>query len=477
MKRVSGYDAFLLYSETPNVHMHTLKVAVVDASDFDGEFTFDLFRRTMRQRLPALEPLCYRLEGTPLKLHHPVWLEGCALDLDYHLRRAQVSNPGDRRELDRLVGQIGSVPLDRSRPLWELHFVEGMADNRFAIIAKIHHALADGGASANLMARGMDSGALAPALSSVDAPPQVSTGRLLRAAGRDHVHQLAKFPKVLRDTAAGALRVRRKAKERGEQPARARAFHAPATFINHALSPVRTFASATLSLLEVKETSKHLGITINDLVLAMSAGALRTLLLCHDGAADEPIVASVPVNVDPSPHRLSGNVLGTMFVSLPVQVPDRMDRVRLTSASAGVAKENYRLLGPEIISRWMAYLPPMVAPAAFRWVSRREARNKLYNIAISNVPGPREHGRFAGATISEFYSVGPVTAGSGLNITVWSYVDQLNISVIADDRTLGEPHEATDAMTSELIEIRRAAGLSDEVTQLSTAMAPAGPGG
>src|SRR6185437_5578962 len=127
MKRLNGMDAMLLYSETPNLHTHTLKVAVVHAADFDGEFTFDVFRRTIARRLHLLDPLRYRLVDIPARLHHPMWLEDCPVDVDYHLRRVRVPAPGGRRELDQVIGVIASTLLDRSRPLWEFHFAEGMA--------------------------------------------------------------------------------------------------------------------------------------------------------------------------------------------------------------------------------------------------------------------------------------------------------------------------------------------------------------
>ena len=192
MKRLNGWDALLLYSETPNIHTHTLKIGVIDATDFDGEFTFELFRRTLRRRLHLLEPLRYKLVDIPLKLHHPMWMEKSEIDLNYHLRRVRVRRPGGRRELDELIGEIASTPLDRGRPLWQMYFAEGMADNRFAVIGKVHHALADGVASANMMARAMDlRGTIQDErdLYATNAPP--STGELLKAAWRDHVRQFA----------------------------------------------------------------------------------------------------------------------------------------------------------------------------------------------------------------------------------------------------------------------------------------------
>ena len=156
MKRLNGMDALLLYSETPNVHTHTLKIAIVDAADQGIEFGFDRFRTTFARRLHLLEPLRYKLVDIPWRMHHPMWLENCDVDLDYHLRRVRVASPGGRRELDSVVGEVASTPLDRDHPLWEFHFAEGLEGGRVALIGKIHHALADGVASANLLALAMD---------------------------------------------------------------------------------------------------------------------------------------------------------------------------------------------------------------------------------------------------------------------------------------------------------------------------------
>jgi WS/DGAT/MGAT family acyltransferase len=472
MKRLNGMDAMLLYSETPNLHTHTLKVAIVHTADYAGEFTFDVFRQTMARRLHLLDPLRYQLVDIPWKLHHPMWLEDCPVDLDYHLRRVQVRPPGGRRELDELIGHIASRPLDRSRPLWEFHFVEGMADDRFALIGKVHHTLADGVASANLLARLMD---LADGTqdehndyATCELP---SKSRLIWEAQLDHFRNMAALPGLISDAVRGATRVRRRAKDRDDH-GMAKMFKTPPTFLNHVVSPERTFATASLSLAAVKETAKHLGVTFNDIVLAMAAGGLRELLLRYDGRADQPILASVPVSTDKSADRITGNEISGLAVSLPVHLDDPLQRVRLTSVAATRAKEDNELLGPELHGRMMEYLPPPLAPALFRWQSKRTAHNKIMNVAVSNVPGPRKPGHLGGAPVSEIYSVGVLSAGSAFNMTVWSYVDQLDIAILSDDQTFNDTHEATDAMVHAFGEIRRACGLSEQGA-VGTAMGPA----
>lgn len=465
MKRLGGWDALLLYNETRNLHQHTLKVAVVDASDCDG-FGFDQFRQTLARRLHLLEPLRYQLADIPGRMHHPMWLENCDVDLDYHVRRIQISAPGGRRQLDVAIGGVASTPLDRSRPLWEFYFVEGMADNRFAIIGKVHHALADGVASANLMARALDlPGSSQSERADYRRDPAPSNSELIWAAMRDHVASLAELPRLMGDTAKGIRRVRRASTS---APELARNFHPPETFLNHVVTPGRTFASATLDLAAVKTIGKQLGVTINDMVLSISTGALRALLLKYDGHADEPLLCGVPMSIDPSPERISGNAIGTIVVSLPVHLADPLEWVHLAHTGAMIGKENARLLGNELVSRWSKYAPPALTEWGFRRIATSDSPNKLINVSVSNVPGPREYGRIACAPMVELYSVGPLTFGVGLNITVWSYVDQLNVSVLADDATFSDPHEVTEAMVDAFALIREAAGRAAEITGRSS---------
>ena len=467
MKRLNGMDAMLLYSETPNLHTHTLKVAVIDAAHFDGEFDFEVFRHHLRRRLHLLDPLRYKLVDIPWRLHHPMWLENCEVDLDYHLRRVQVPAPGGRRELDEVIGKVASTPLDRSRPLWEFHFAEGLAGGRFAVIGKVHHALADGVASVNLLARAMDleDGADRRARQRRSrrrprqpliccAPPDATTsGKSPNCPG------CCEMPR------SGLTRVRRRSKERGDHPDLADAFDAPPTFLNHVVSPQRRFATAALRLADVKATAKALGITINDLVLATAAGGLRKLLLRYDGHADRPIIASVPTATDKS-DRITGNEISGLSISLPVHVADPTERARLVALATQIAKEDHEILGPRLYGQLMAYLPTAFAPAAFRWLGQRDAPNKMMNVAVSSVAGPRERGHFGGAPVSEIYSTGVLSPGAPVNITVWSYVDQLGVAVLTDDQTFNDPHEATDALIEGFGELRSAAGFSAQDSEL-----------
>ncbi len=201
------------------------------------------------------------------------------------------------------------------------------------------------------------------------------------------------------------------------------------------------------------------------MVLAISSGALRQLSLRYDGHADHPLLASVPVSFDFSQDRISGNHFTGVMMAVPIELDDP------SGAGAGRARrrgerqgEPTTCSGPNSSAGGRPTSRPHPPRRCSTGWPNKDGQNKVLNLPISNVPGPREPGRVGGALVTEIYSVGPLTTGSGLNITVWSYVDQLNISVLSDGATLEDPHELTDAMVDAFVEIRRAAGLSEELT-------------
>jgi diacylglycerol O-acyltransferase / wax synthase len=299
--------------------------------------------------------------------------------------------------------------------------------------------------------------------------PAPGRSELVRTAFADHLRQIRRLPGVIRYTAQGIGRVRKSSKKLS--PELTRPFTPPPSFMNHRVDAQRKFATATLALADIKQTARQLGVTINDMVLGISAGALRRLSLKYDGRADHPLLASVPVSFDFSPERISGDYFTGVMMVVPIQLDNPLERVQAVHDAAVDAKETHHLLGPELVSRWSAYFPPAPAERMFHWLADKDGQNKVLNLPISNVPGPRQPGRVGGALVTEIYSVGPLTTGSGLNITVWSYVDQFNISVLSDGATLLDPHELTDAMIDAFVEIRRAAGLSEELTVVEKAMA------
>ena len=439
----------MLYTEAANVPMHTVKVAIVDAPGA-SDFSVETARKVVRQRLHRFEPMRRVLVDTPYGFHRPMWRENCPVDLAYHVRPLHLPSPGGRRELDNAVATLIEQPLDRTRPLWEIYVVDRLADGRCAVVTKIHHALADGVASANLLAVALDKPEDVSPAATCD--PHPTKAQLIRKAVLDHLHQIAELPSLLRYTAASVHRVARSGRNRSS-------VKVPRAFMNHRLATGRRFATASLPFADAKQVSRQLGCTINDLVLAMAAGAARELRLRYDGRSDVPLVAMVPVCLDASPGRSAGNNFTQIAVALPADLDDPLHRVARSHDAAVSAKQLHTLRGPELLTRWFAYLPPIMVRKLSGLMARTNAHLKMQNLVVSNVRGPREHVHVAGATIAEFYSVGPLVAGCGLNITVWSYANQLNISVLADAATVTDAHEVTEELMREFAEIASAAGI------------------
>jgi diacylglycerol O-acyltransferase len=443
----------MLFSEAANVPMHTVKVAILDApgaSDFSVAFSVDKARKVVQQRLHRFEPMRRVLVETPYGFHRPMWRENCPVDLAYHVRPLHLPAPGGRRELDDAIATLIEQPLDRTRPLWEIYVVDGLADGRLAVVTKIHHALADGVASANLLAGAVDKPEGLRVGAECD--PHPSRAQLLWTAMRDHLRQVAELPSLLRYTAGSVHRLTRSRRNRT-------AVKVPRSFLNHRLTTERRFATASLPFADAKQITRELGCTINDLVLAMAAGTTRELRLRYDGQSDTPLVAMVPVCLDASPGRSAGNNFTQIAVALPADLDDPLHRVGRSHDAAISAKQLHTLRGPELLTRWFAYLPPIMVRKLSGLMARTNAHLRMQNLVVSTVRGPREHVHVAGATIAEFYSVGPLVAGCGLNITVWSYANQLNVSVLADAATVSDAHEVTEELMREFAEIASAAGI------------------
>lgn len=430
--RMDGIDAGFLYMETPSVHMHTLKIALLDP---DPLVTYDTFVAGLLARLKRLPPLRRRVVPVPFGLNHPVWVTLPRIDVAHHLRHHRLGGEGTMRDLEVLIGEVASTPLDRRHPLWELHYVDGLADGRVAVIGKMHHALADGVAANALLGNVTDvRSAELPEVEADDpAPTRVpSRATLVRDGLRDAIVQAVRLPGLLLRTALGVTGVLRERARGLRTPLPV--LHAPRVSFNGALTPRRSFATVSLPLPELKRIrTQHDDVTLNDLVLAVVSGALRRWLAEHDEHPSSSLLAGVPVGTDTSP-RLGGNRVSNLFTTLATDVDDPAARLQQIAATTRQAKRVQQVLGPSLMTEWTQFTPPVPFSAAVRAYSRLEAASwhpAAFSAIVSNVPGPREPASIGGARLSDLFSVGPLTDGIGLNVTVWSYVDRMNFSLLA----------------------------------------------
>jgi WS/DGAT/MGAT family acyltransferase len=436
MRRLTAADAMFLYNESPCQHMHTLKLAIMDHSRDPGGYSFEVVKDRLRGRLDRLPPLRWRVVSTPLGLNHPLWIEDPDFDLDYHLRRAAVPAPGGMRELCELVEEIASRPLARNRPLWEQWMIEGLEGGRVAALTKIHHSLADGVSSAEMLQRALSSqetASDAPAPSTWQPEPVPSKLARIGSALADLRFLVRAGPRTLRSLLRG-LRLRRERHRQGaEDPPGP--YQAPQTSMNRLLSPQRRVALASVGLAEAKAIRAALGCTINDVVLATVAGALRRYLVEKDDLPDRPLHASIPVSTRTDAHRgMFGNSTGAWGVELPTQLPDPLERLQTIQRSVRTAKEEFEDTIGARLPDWMELFPPIVLRQIFSRLPRvllRLGRPPMANLIVSNVPGPREPLFYEGARMTDFFSVGPLLEGVGLNVTAWSYAGQLNFTLLS----------------------------------------------
>src|SRR5437764_1989080 len=355
MERLTGIDAGFLYMETPTLHMHTLKISIVDPTTVPGGYSFARVGEVLGERLHLLPPFRRRLVEVPGGLHHPLWVEDPDFDLAHHLHRAEIAAPGGPHQLGELISDIASRQLDRSHPLWELWVVEGIEHGHIGFVAKIHHAAADGVAAAAMLANVLDAeadpggrpqdeadpaDAGGPPQDGADAAPVAPPSRPWRpepiptgterlvGALRDLLRNLATLPGLVRRTAAGLTAVVRRRRSGALSPPLP--FSTPRTSFNRALTPNRWFAMASLPLEEVKAVRRAFGVTINDVVLALCAGALRRYLDERGELPERPLLAGVPVSTgtpdQPEGPRLAGNRVSNLFTSLRTDIADPVER-------------------------------------------------------------------------------------------------------------------------------------------------------
>ena len=435
MERMAGVDAGFLYMETPSQHMHTLKVALIDPPD---DFELTLLGTELLARLDLLPPLQRRALKVPLQLNHPVWIADRQIDPARHIRADHVPAPGGMAELEELIGRIASVPLDRDVPLWELTVCHGLADGRIAIVAKLHHALADGSAANALLGNVTDRPGLPARHDEIPLIPLEATPSrpaLVVAAVRDAIRQLVDLPKLLQHTVTALLhlaRHKRAAAVRVPRPI----LDTPRASFNGPLTARRSFATCSLPLDEIKRVRQAHGVTVNDVVLAVVAGALRKWLQQHDEHLEKPLMAAVPVATDDpdAAPRLAGNNVSNLFTTLATDIADPVERLHTISRVTKEAKVVQQLLGSDMLTDWVQFTPPAPFSAFMRLYSK--ARLAAYhappiNVVVSNVAGPREQVAIAGATLSDLFSVGPILEGIGLNVTAWSYMGRMNFSLLA----------------------------------------------
>jgi diacylglycerol O-acyltransferase len=468
VQQLTGLDAAFLAMETRTVCGHVGSVCVIDPSTAPEPFTLERFTRVVESRLPLVPLLRRRLVEVPLGLDQPYWIEDPDFDIEFHVRELALPSPGNDRQLAEQAARLHARPLDRSRPLWEIYLIFGQRGGRAAIYSKIHHAAIDGVSGNDILAALLD---LSPADRTLPDPPPRRTERQpaavellarsavsltrhpLRAA-RLSVDLLRSAPALVASPAWPRLPlVDRLLGRDGEAILSRPGLRAPPTPFNRSITQHRRWGFCDLPLPQVKRVKHELGVTVNDVVMALCAGALRRWLVERDALPDGPLIAAVPVSVRTEEQQgTHGNRVSMMLAVLPTQLADPRDRLQAVHQAMRAAKEQHDALPANLLADVTQFAMPALAGQAARMAARLRLveRASLFNLIISNVPGPNVPLYYAGAELLAYYPLSAIVDGQGLNITAMSYRDTLFFGVIACRELVPDVDRLTAYLEEEL---------------------------
>ncbi len=433
MQWIRGVDAAFLAGETPEWHFHVSALQILNPAGVE-DFGFEAFRTVCAQRVHLVPQFRWRLVQPPFRLGWSWFADDPDFDVANHVRHMVVPAPGDCMTLSKVVGDLIGRKLDRSRPLWEMWFIDGLDDGRVAVLTKIHHSIIDGQSGTHAATLLFD---LSPDPPPADEPPPYeaeaspSWAQIVARSSLEVIASPLRLVRYGRQVVEQGVAVVPMAL--GKTPP-AMPFRAPHVPFNGQLTPHRGFASAVLALDTVKQLKTATGVKLNDVVLAVCAGVLRSYLHDMHELPGRPLIAQVPVSVRTEASRGDvGTQVASMFVSLATDIADPLERLHAIHQSSIAAKKLQRAIAERRSLGLSDLLPPsMFSAAAQAWsLAHLEARTPpIYNLIISNVAGPPVDFYVAGARIEHVYPLGPLLYGGGLNITFFSNGQTIDVGMI-----------------------------------------------
>jgi diacylglycerol O-acyltransferase / wax synthase len=457
--RLTGLDSSFLHLERDSAHMH-----VAGCSVFAGEApSHEELIAAIESRLHLVPRYRQRLAFVPLGQGRPVWVDDPHFKVRYHVRHTALPRPGGDAELKRLAGRVFSQALDRNRPLWELWLVEGLADGRFALLSKTHHALVDGVSGVDIATVLFDT---SPDPLPVAPPEHPWVPRPLPSAAQLLADSLLERATVPAEAVRGI-----RAALRGPRTVVSgvgRAFGsvgalawtglqaAPSSMFNVRIGPHRRFTWVEADLGQFKAIKNALGGTVNDVVLAAVAGALGSYMRAHEQSTDGvELRAMVPVSVRADIERGAlGNRVAAMWAALPVGITDPVERLATISEEMRGVKQSGQAVGAEILTRLSGFAPPTIMAQA----ARLQARQRLFNLVVTNVPGPQFPLYLLGRELQAIYPMVPLAENTALGIAILSYNGQLNFGLVADYDALADVELLADKLHDSIDELAVAAG-------------------
>jgi WS/DGAT/MGAT family acyltransferase len=436
MEELSGLDASFLYLETSKTPMHIGGVSIIE-----GSLNFDVLRQFVKDRLHTVDKLTQKLVMVPINLDRPYWVDDPDFDLSLHLHRTALPHPGGWKELRSLASRLFSQQLNRERPLWEFIFVEGLDSipqvpkGSVALISKVHHAGFDGKSGADLMAMLYD---VSPKSRSIPPPPPKVIEdipgpiSLIAKSAQHFLTRPGKLPALLWDTVKSTLKAGYLNRSQGASLP-TMPYSAPKTRFNDTVGAERVWNSAILDISRVKMLRKSVkGATLNDVVLAICAGALRRFLLDKNELPDKPLVAMVPISTRTTEEKNAmGNQVSAMYVELATNIEDPIKRLEKIHHNTVIGKLYQDAIDAKSLMGYAELIPFGLASVAARFYTRAaiaKHHSPFFNVVITNVPGPQIPLYLAGHKLIVNMGTAPIFDGMGLIMPICSYNGTISIS-------------------------------------------------
>jgi diacylglycerol O-acyltransferase / wax synthase len=452
--RLSGSDTTFVLDE-PVEPQHTLKIAVFDEAS-SKDFRFERISEALAGAVAVLPQMQWRVQSVPLGLGRPVWITDPAFDVRNHLRHARLPDPGTKTQLCRMIGEVASDPIPPRRPPWELWFLECFEGSKVVGVLKMNHAMADGGRFAELLDLLSRPEPSAPPIAPPIPRPVTALSRrdALRDGTRElwheYRHELPRRLRALRQARAQA----RKSAPVTRLPS---ILGGPKLPWRGPLTPPRSFSWVSLPLAVVKQIAEASSGTVNDVVFAIIAGAVRECLAEAGLLTDRPVVANTAATTrKEGDSRLWGTAATSRTFELPTHLADPVERLRAAHVQTAAVKANVAARAVQM-EDWFDFVPPILLRPMLRF-ARLAARRVSGGVIVSNVKGPQEKRYIGEMGVENFISCGHLKYAAGVNITVWSYDKMLNFAVYGCQRTLPDAEALTQRIQSSFDELRAAAG-------------------
>lgn len=454
-QRLTGLDASFLYLETANQPVQVFAVLELDTSTIPGGYSYQRFRDELQMRMRGVPAFQEKLSHNAFDLGHPAWIRDSDFDIERHVHRIGLREPGGPAELAEVCGPLGSLPVERDGPLWEMWVLEGadgpIDGNRLYVVLKMHHAAADGVTYAEFLSQlctdQPDSPLPVPAL------PAEAGSRLQMAVSG--LRGFAARPLLLLRTVIPGLvsTVRDIIRRTAAGRAMAAPFSAPRTSLNRRFTARRSVAFACLELDDVKKVKNHFGVTVNDVVMALASGVVRQFLLDRGELPARSLVALVPSSVHDQNEQPARNKVSGMFTRLQTQIADPVERLRAVAEANAIAKEQSSAISATLLQDSFEIFGSFAMGVAKRVYGFVTRFRPMYNVIVSNVPGPRAASYFMGAQVEAGYPFGPVLLGAGLNITVWTVNGKLYFGLISTPELVPDLPALADGLSTILAEL------------------------